>query len=156
MRTVAARDVVAHMFSYDVLSTGALVRRFLAGRLSGDRVNALGVAAHADSSTYELLALAKEHLRPRGLPAGFSGHIALTDGQIHHQDVRRALGIARDVPTDRLRAALQFAPTAPPLKAGKRIRGLRLTATDLALDHRRRTNRRWPSRGRCSWLSPDA
>ena len=65
------RDVVAHVFSYDVLSTGALIRRFLAGRLNGDRVNALGVAAYAGSSIDELLALAEEHLQPRGLPAGF-------------------------------------------------------------------------------------
>jgi uncharacterized protein (TIGR03083 family) len=125
------RDVVAHVFSYDVLSTGALIRRFLAGRLNGDRVNALGVAAYAGSSTDELLALAEEHLQPRGLPAGFGGRIALTDGLIHHQDVRRALGIPRKIPADRLRCALQFAPTAPPIKAGKRVRGLTLTATDL-------------------------
>ena len=125
------RDVVAHVFSYDVLSTGALVRCFLAGRLNGDRVNAIGVAAYAGLDTNELLALAKEHLQPRGLPAGFGGRIALTDGLIHHQDIRRALGIPRDVLADRLRAALHFAPTAPPIKAAKRIRGLRLTAADL-------------------------
>jgi uncharacterized protein (TIGR03083 family) len=95
------RDVVAHVFSYDTLSTGDLVRRFVAGRLNGDRVNALGVAAYADHSTEELLALVKEHPQPRGLPAGFGGRIALTDGLIHHQDIRRALGIPRDVPTDR-------------------------------------------------------
>ena len=126
------RDVVAHVFSYDVLSTGALIRRFLAGRLNGDRVNALGVAAYAGSSIDELLALAEEHLQPRGLPAGFGGRIALTDGLIHHQDIRRGLGIVRDVPADRLRVALQFAPTAPPIKASRRIRGLRLASTDLA------------------------
>lgn len=125
------RDVVAHVFSYDVLSTGALVCRFLAGCLQGDRVNALGVAAYAQCSTDELLGLVRGHLRPRGLPAAFGGRIALTDGLIHHQDIRRALDIPREIPADRLRCALQFAPTAPPIKAGKRIRGLTLTATDL-------------------------
>ena len=126
------RDVVAHVFSYDVLSTGALVRRFMAGRLNGDRVNALGVATYAECSTDELLALAREHLQPRGLPAAFGGRrIALTDGLIHHQDIRRALDIPREVPADRLRCALQFAPTAPPIKAARRIRGLTLTATDV-------------------------
>ena len=73
------RDVVAHVFSYDTLSSVALVRRFVAGRLNGDRVNALGVAAYADDSTDELLALVKNHLQPCGLPAGFGGRIALTD-----------------------------------------------------------------------------
>jgi len=104
---------VAHVFSYDTLRSVALVRRVVAGRLNGDRVNALGVAAYANYSTDELLGLVKNHLQPRGLPAGFGGRIALTDGLIHHQDIRRALGIPRDVPTDRLRAALQFAPRHP-------------------------------------------
>ena len=68
------RHVVAHVFSYDVLTNGALIRRFLAGRLNGDRVNAIGVAAYAGSSTDELLALAKEHLQPRGQHLGGGGH----------------------------------------------------------------------------------
>jgi uncharacterized protein (TIGR03083 family) len=131
------RDVVAHVFSYDTLDTVALVRRFLAGRLNGDRVNALGVAAFTDNSTDELLAVAKEHLQPHGLPAGFGGRIALTDGLIHHQDIRRALGLPREVPPYRVRAALEFAPTAPPIHARKRIRGLSFVATDL--DWRRGT-----------------
>jgi uncharacterized protein (TIGR03083 family) len=122
---------VAQVFSYDTLSTIALIRRFLAGRLDGDRVNALGVAAFADDSTDELLALVKDHLQPRGLTAGFGGRIALTDGLIHHQDIRRALALPREVPPDRVRAALQFAPTAPPIRARKRVRGLSFVATDL-------------------------
>ena len=81
--------------------------------------------------------MVKEHLQPRGLPAGFGGRIALTDGLIHHQDIRRALDLPREVPFDRLRASLQFAPTAPPIHARKRVRGLSFVATDL--DWRRGT-----------------
>ena len=125
------RDVVAHMFSYDPLSKGDLVRRFLAGRLNGDRVNALGVAVYGRCTIDELLALVKEHIQPRGLAAGFGGRIALIDGLIHHQDIRRALGLPREVPAERLRRALQFAPTAPPIHARKRIRALSFVATDL-------------------------
>jgi hypothetical protein len=91
----------------------ALVRRFLAGRLQGDRVNAFVVAAYAHCSADELLTLVNQHLQPRGLSAGFGGRIALSDGLIHHQDIRRALGIPRELPTDRLQCALQFAPQAP-------------------------------------------
>ena len=78
-----------------------------------------------------MLALVRSHLRPRGLTAGFGGRIALTDGTIHHQDIRRPLGLPRDVPADRLRCALDFARNAPTIRAKKRIRGLTLTATDL-------------------------
>ncbi len=125
------RDVVAHMFSYEDLGLLALVRRFAAARFDADRVNALGVAAYADHGPDDLLARVREHLQPSGLTARFDGRIALTDGLIHHQDIRRALDLPREVPDDRLQAALRFAPGAPPIGAAKRIRGLRLAATDV-------------------------
>ncbi|MGH3921038.1 MAG: maleylpyruvate isomerase family mycothiol-dependent enzyme [Pseudonocardiaceae bacterium] len=125
------RDVVAHMFSYDELGIGGLIGRFVRGGLRPDRVNAVGVAAYGDRGTDDLVRLVRDHLRPRGLTAGFGGRIALTDGLIHHQDIRRPLGLPRDIPAERLRTALQFALTAPTIGAAKRIRGLTLSATDL-------------------------
>lgn len=125
------RDVVAHMFSYDELGLGGLIGRFLRGGLLPDRVNAAGVTAYADHHTEDLLALVEDHLWPSGLTAGFGGRIALTDGLIHHQDIRRPLGLPRNIPADRMLCALDFARTAPTLRAAKRIRGLTLTATDL-------------------------
>jgi uncharacterized protein (TIGR03083 family) len=125
------RDVVAHMFSYEELSPAGLAGRFLKGGLLPDRVNAVGVAAYADRSPDELLALVRDHRQPRGLTAGFGGRIALTDGVIHHQDIRRPLGRPRTIPAERLLLALDFARTAPTIRASKRVRGLTLTATDL-------------------------
>jgi uncharacterized protein (TIGR03083 family) len=125
------RDVVAHVFSYDELGTLGLVGRFLRGGLMPDRVNAVGVAAYTEHSPDELITLAKNNLQPRGLAAGFGGRIALTDGAIHHQDIRRTLGLPREIPAQRLAVVLDFAKTAPPIHAPGRIRGLTLTATDL-------------------------
>lgn len=125
------RDVVAHMFSYEELSTVGLVGRFITGGVLPDRVNAVGVAAFADSGPNELLALVRDHQQPRGLTAGFGGKIALTDGVIHHQDIRRPLGLPRTIPAERMRTVLDFARTAPTIGASKRVRGLTLTATDL-------------------------
>jgi uncharacterized protein (TIGR03083 family) len=125
------RDVVAHMFSYEELGIGSLIGRFVGAGVRSDRVNAVGVSAYADRSTDDLLALVKDHLQPRGLTAGFGGRIALTDGLIHHQDIRRPLGLSRDIPVDRMRCALSFARTALPIGAAKRARGLTLVATDL-------------------------
>ncbi len=125
------RDVVAHMYSYEELSPVALVGRFIKGGILPDRVNAVGVAAYADRSPDELLALVENHQQPRGLTAGFGGKIALTDGVIHHQDIRRSLGLPRDIPAERMLVVLEFARTAPPIGASKRIRGLTLVATDL-------------------------
>ncbi|MBN9099351.1 MAG: maleylpyruvate isomerase family mycothiol-dependent enzyme [Pseudonocardia sp.] len=125
------RDVVAHIFSYEDLGVGALVRSFLAGGLNADRVNAAGVARFADYSTDDLVAMVRERLQPRGLTSMFGGRIALTDGAIHHQDIRRPLGLRRTIPAERLLCVLPFACTAPPIGARTRIRGLTLTATDL-------------------------
>ncbi|WP_224391361.1 maleylpyruvate isomerase family mycothiol-dependent enzyme [Pseudonocardia sp. ICBG1293] len=125
------RDVVAHMFSYDELSTVGLIGRFVRGGVLPDRVNAVGVDAYARYTPDELLALVRRCQQPRGLTAGFGGKIALTDGTIHHQDLRRPLAIPREIPADRLRAVLDFARTAPTIGASKRVRGLRLIATDV-------------------------
>lgn len=125
------RDVVAHMISYEELSVGGLIGRFIRGGVLPDQVNAVGVAAYVDRSPQELIGLVQDHLQPRGLTAGFGGRIALTDGLIHHQDIRRPLRMPRDVPADRLLPALQFALTAPTIGAFWRVRGLRLVASDL-------------------------
>lgn len=125
------RDVVAHMFSYDALGPLGLVRRFVTGGLHLDRVNAAGVAGSAGHSTDELLTLARGRPHPRGLIRAFGGRIALTDALVHHQDIRRPLGLPRHVPADRLLVVLPFACFAPPIGAATRIRGLRLVATDL-------------------------
>lgn len=67
-----------------------------------------------------------------GTTAGLGGGIALTDGMIHQQDVRRPLGLSREIPAERLRPALDIATTAPTLPARRNVRGLRLVAADLA------------------------
>jgi len=124
-------DVVAHLISYDDLDTRGLLRRFTRGRLNPDRANAVGVAEFNTRTSQELLAYLKEHLDPHGLPAGFGGRIALVDGLIHHQDIRRPLGETRDIPPERMLPALSFALIAPPIRGFWRARGLRLVATDL-------------------------
>jgi len=125
------RDVVAHVVSYDGLDLAGLGRRFVQGRFSVDRTNALGVAAHDGRTPAELVALLHEHRSPRGLTAGFGGRIALVDGLIHTQDIRRPLGLPREVPPERLRVALPFALAAPPVRGLWHVRGLRVVATDL-------------------------
>lgn len=128
----SVRDVVAHVVSYEGLGVGDLARRFVEGRFSLDRINGAGVARLRDRPPEQLLALLRQHLWPTGLTAGFGGRIALVDGIIHAQDVRRALDLPRTVPPERLRVALPFALLAPPIGAAWRARGLRLRATDLA------------------------
>lgn len=131
------RDVVAHAFSFDELSRTELIGRFLRGRFSVRRINALGVARYAGSTPDELRALVRAHLYPRGLTAGFSGLIALLDAMVHQQDIRRPLNLPRIIPPARLRAALDFARYAPPTRGAWGARGLRLVADDLDWSHGR-------------------
>ena len=125
------RDVVAHVISYDDLGPLGLAGRFARGWFVPDQVSEVGVQRYAALSTDELLAELKDHLRPAGLTAAFGGRIGLCDALIHHQDIRRALGVPREVPRERLVEVLPFARTAPPIKAARRVRGLRLVGTDL-------------------------
>jgi uncharacterized protein (TIGR03083 family) len=127
------KDVVAHVVSYEELTPLGLVRRFAKGRVM--RANEVGVEEFSPMSPQQLMDFLGRHLRPRGLTAGFGGMIALVDGTIHHQDIRRALGRQRTIPTDRLEQILPLVPGNPRLGAGRRVKGLRLQATDVAWEH---------------------
>jgi uncharacterized protein (TIGR03083 family) len=127
------KDVVAHVISYEDLGATGLLKRFAKGWIV--RANEVGVKEFADLSPQDLLDFLRNHLQPRGLTAGFGGMIALVDGTIHHQDIRRSLGRPRSVPTDRLKRVLELVPGNPRLGAGRRIRGLRLRATDIDWAH---------------------
>jgi uncharacterized protein (TIGR03083 family) len=131
------RDVVAHVISYEDLSWAGVVQRFLRGGLIVDRINELGVVDFAERPLDQLREVFRRHLQPRGLTAGFGGMIALTDGMIHQQDIRRPLGMPRDIPAERLRATLDFALYAPTVRGAWRARGVRLVADDLDWSHGR-------------------
>jgi uncharacterized protein (TIGR03083 family) len=127
------KDVVAHMISYEELGAMGLIKRFVKGRIV--RANEVGVDEFAPRSPQQLLEFLRNHLTPQGLTAGFGGMIALVDGTIHHQDIRRTLGQPRTIPADRLKRVLGLVPGNPRLGAGRRIRGLRLRATDIDWAH---------------------
>jgi uncharacterized protein (TIGR03083 family) len=131
----SVKDVVAHVVSYDELGAVGLLRRFAKGWIV--RANQVGVDEFAALSPQQLLEFLRGHLTPQGLPSWFGGMIALVDGTIHHQDIRRALGRPRSVPADRLTRVLGPVPGNPRLGAGRRIRGLRLRATDVDWAHGR-------------------
>ncbi len=131
----SVKDVVAHMISYEELGPMGLLRRFAKGRIV--RANQVGVDEFAALSPQQLVEFLGNHLTPKGLTAGFGGMIALVDGLIHHQDIRRSLHQPRTVPADRLIRVLDLVPGNPRLGAGRRVRGLRLRATDIDWTHGR-------------------
>lgn len=107
------RDVVAHLLSYEELGVAALLRRFVRGGLRLSGANAVGVAESAHYSPEQLLDLLDRNPRPAGLTTGFGDRIGLLHAMIHQQDIRRALGIRRDIPAERMVPALKFARSTP-------------------------------------------
>jgi uncharacterized protein (TIGR03083 family) len=125
------RDVVAHMIGYEDLSRGEFYSRIAKAGFNPNRANANRVAELADCTPEQLLAMVRAAETPGVLTSGFGGRIALLDGIVHHQDIRRPLGIPREIPEERLRVAMDFARWAPPIRGALRARGVRLVATDI-------------------------
>ena len=140
----SVREVAIHTVSYDELTTGGLVGRFLKGRLNTDRINAIGVADYSDRSPQQITVLIRSYAQPHGLTGGFGGRIALTDAMIHQQDIRRSIGLPRTIDPERLRTALNFARFAPTIRGAWRARGVRLVASDLDWSHGRGPEVRGP------------
>lgn len=82
-------------------------------------------------SATDLIDELERNLVPRFPTNRFGGRVGLLDAVVHHQDFRRPLGLPRSIPEERLVECLRFAPLAVPLGTYSRIRGLRLTATDV-------------------------
>lgn len=129
------RDVAAHVVSYEEHGPLDLLKRFTKAGLRPGRVNDVALQDYAARDPQELVAFLRSHLGPRGATARFGGRVGLVDALIHHQDIRRPLGLVRDIPAERLQVALPFAVTAPPLRGFLHARGVRLATTDLDWSH---------------------
>ncbi len=123
--------MATHIVSYDELSQVTTVATFLRGGLRTGTVNEVALTRYKSLDTDGIIGLVARNQRPSGLPAGFKGGIALTDGTIHQQDIRRALGLARTIPEHRLVPALTFSLGAPTLPTKGNVKGLKLIATDI-------------------------
>lgn len=131
----SVREVVAHIVSYEEHGPADLLKRLARTRFRPQRLNEAALADYRDKGPDELLEFLRDHLEPQGSTARFGGRVGLVDCLIHQQDIRRPLGMPRDVPADRLAAALPFAVCAPPLRGFWKARGVRLVATDLDWTH---------------------
>ncbi len=127
------RDVVAHVMSFDGVSLVGMFRRAIRGRMV--HINQVGVDELASLTTEQLLNRLRDHLKPQGLATTFGGRLALLDVTIHHQDIRRPLGMPRQIPAERLRWVLAASVCSPELPAWHLTRGVRLAPTDLDWTH---------------------
>lgn len=133
----SVRDVVAHLLSFEGVGMREVLPEMLRARLSLGRVNAGFLARQQELDPDRLLERLRTHLRPSGLTAARGGAVGLVDAMVHQQDIRRPLGRLREIPAERLRYALGFVVTAPPLRGFWHVRGTRVVATDLDWAHGR-------------------
>lgn len=125
------RDVAAHVVSYEDHGVIDLLERLVRARFRPGRFNEVGLTGYVERGPEELVELLRRHLTPRGTTARFGGRVGLVDAMIHHQDMRRPLGMRREIPAERLRCALPFAVGAPPVRGFWHARGVEVVATDI-------------------------
>ncbi|MFI6866738.1 maleylpyruvate isomerase family mycothiol-dependent enzyme [Nocardia sp. NPDC050406] len=125
------RDVVAHLlnettslahYAYETVRVGGSTAKF----------NELYIRRGSSLSTAQLVERFESTI-DRGVGYTFAPTIALADLLIHHQDIRRPLGRPRDIPVERLSMVLRHPD--PFIRPGRRMRGLRFVATDIAYTH---------------------
>lgn len=127
------RDVAAHVAmtpipAPDLRTLGVALAR-ARGRL-WDAAAAIAVD-HARRPPEAIVAELREYAAARTMPAVTNPKNILLDVLIHGQDIAVPLGIDRPMPTDAAAAAFQRVWTMGwPFHAQRRLRGLRLRATD--------------------------
>ncbi len=127
------RDVVVHVVSFDGVSAFEMFRRLIRGRVV--HTNQVAVDELASLNADQVLSRLRARLRPQGLATTFGGRLALLDVTIHHQDIRRPLGMPREIPAERLRRVLSDSIRSPELPGWRLARGVRLAPSDLDWSH---------------------
>lgn len=133
------RDVAAHMAWGHTAPLSEMLSLAVRNRLDVDKASKDGSIAFADNRSSDDLkevfsGVARNHTR-RGIARFIPGKMAFTDHLIHHQDMRRPLDRQRDIPEERLVAALDVLPKLGTIDSNKRARDLRLRATDADWTH---------------------
>jgi uncharacterized protein (TIGR03083 family) len=134
------RDVVSHMtLGYTTAMLPVLVelgkRRFNVTRASAEGSVEYGTEHTAAQILAVFDTIHTNNVR-KGISKVISAKEGLLDHLVHHQDMRRPLGLPRQIPEERLVTALTAAPKIGGFVGSKkRAAGLHLVATDADWSH---------------------
>ena len=134
------RDVISHMCLGYTTPLPSMVAKIARAGFNVDKASKVESIAYGSShSPAEILAvfdtIHRQNIR-KGITRIIKAQEGLVDHLVHHQDIRRPLGLPRAMPEDRLRAALDVVPGLGGfVKAKQRTAGLRLVAEDLDWTH---------------------
>ena len=134
------RDVIGHMSVGYTTPMPAMVAKLARYGFNVPKASKAESIAFASSRTPEELldvfdSIPRDRVR-KGIARVIKPTEGLLDHVVHHQDIRRPLGLPRQVPEERLVAALDVAPILSGFVGSKvRAAGLRLEATDVDWRH---------------------
>ncbi len=137
----SVKDVAVHLIVDDAVEELGVPKTLLKlakWRFSAHRANAWWIEHNAGRSNESILAAFDKRLEPGRAVRTVGFESALRAAIIHHQDMRRPLGMPRAIPPVRLRAVLEAIVTVKgSINLGSRSRGtgLRLGATDVEWSH---------------------
>jgi uncharacterized protein (TIGR03083 family) len=129
------RDVLAHMTATAKITPATFFPKLLASGFSLSRMQAKDISAEKGASPADTLARFEAEVTSVKHPPGPSDTM-LGETIIHAEDIRRALGIRHDYPTDAVvRVADFYKGSNLIIGAKRRIAGLTLRATDIDWSH---------------------
>lgn len=133
----SVHDVAAHLITPLVVSIPRFAVTMLACRGDFDRANVRMTRQQARRPFDEVVDVLRRKADTRFTPPGAGPEAPLTDVLVHGLDIRWPLGLARDVPGDRMRTSLTYLTGTPPRGLVPRgaLDGLRLEADDLDWAH---------------------
>lgn len=135
------RDVAVHLLvdePFREIGWPRGLAKFVGMGLSVHRANAWWIAHHANTDTARVLTMWQRNLPPGPVARALGAATCLRAGVIHHQDMRRPLGMPRAIPAERVTGVLDAIVTRRgSLNLGSRHRSahLQLGCTDLEWHH---------------------
>jgi uncharacterized protein (TIGR03083 family) len=127
------RDVAGHLVSGFQMSLPAVLAKTARAGFNINKASAKGAREFGSRPVEELTAAIESPTELSGFAKVLGYSKLIPDLTVHHEDIRRAVGLAPHVvPAERMRYSLStLHKDTGPLKAKKRSQGLRFVATDL-------------------------
>ena len=133
----SVHDVAAHLIVPLEVSIPKFALAMLVCRGNFDRANVRLTREQARRSFGEIIEVLRRKADSRFTPPGGGPEAPLTDLLVHGLDIRWPLGLARDIPEERLRKSLTYLTAAPAggVVPKGTLDGLRLEASDIGWAH---------------------
>ena len=126
------RDLVAHLTAAGNITAPHFFGGFIKTGFNFDKFVEGDLENYNSGSPADVKARFDKIIMSKRKPPG-PAYVALGEVMVHGEDIRRALGTRGDHPAEHLTTlAEQYKKTGAPLRAKKRVAGLKLQATDVA------------------------